>query len=519
MDLNQKLVHVPKNRKPEFLRKKLRELRLLYRVDRITDKHRDLASLAAATLKLARGFFRCQTAALLFTDREARHRQFYLALGLDSHPSRDHASQHVKELLNGTIDSPGSSEVVNRGNGTPTVPTDYVITSFAVSDRLGGALLIGEREEAWNEEDLHYLRAIVSQIDNGLEHAFLMQKYQRSRRRIEREARKLSFVYEISLSLGREEDFTSLCRRILESSMQLVEVNRCSFMLYDPEKDELRTEFAIGIPFRKSQVTLKMGEGVAGSALKEGRATLATKGSVDSRFIPFNRAPEEFPDIVNLACLPLIVDGYPFGVLNFSSSDPKYTVTPDELAALEVVSQLVVLAWQKQRLYQMSIKDELTGLYSFRFFKQRLQEEMVRAQRQETPLSVVLFDIDFFKKFNDSNGHPAGNMALKCFADILRNSIRQGVDVPARFGGEEFVLVLPGTPEAGAVFVAERIRVAVEAANVRFEGKSLSFTVSGGVRQLVTGMMFDDFVQAADQALYKAKDGGRNRIEVFSVPA
>jgi len=512
MDLTLNLADVPLTLRKKFLRKKLRELQLVHRVDKITDRCKTLLPLASATLKLAKKFFRCEYAALLFTDREARHRQFYLAVGIDE--AQNEAALSLKELLHDAVTHRCQGQTVNQDQSEKSFPADYALLHFAVSERLSGAILVGGRSIPWNEEDLHYLKAIASQIDNGLEHAFLLQKYQRSRRLVERETRKLSFVYEISLSLGKEEDFTNLCRRILESAMHLVDVNRCSFMRYNEEDDELKTEFAIGIPFTKANMTFRMGQGLAGSALKEGRPILASRGGKDLRFIPFKdgNPDETFPSIVNMACIPLIVEGKPMGVLNFSSTEADYSVTPDELAALEVVSQLIVLAWQKQRLYNISIKDELTGMYSFRFFRQRLQEEMSRALRFDTPLSIVMFDIDYFKKFNDNYGHLAGNLVLREFAKILNESVRFGIDVAARFGGEEFALILPGTDENGALCVSERIRKVVENSPFEFNGQTLRVTVSGGVCQLEPGMMLDDFVKEADRALYAAKEGGRNRI-------
>lgn len=517
MDLTRKLVDVPASEKRLFLKKKLRELQLVYKVDRITDRCKNLVSLSSATLKLARKFFKCEVAAILVTDRVARHRQFYLAIGLDE--SDKDASFRLKELMHKSVTFEAGEEIANRSQESAVRPADYTLASFPISEQLCGCLLVGSREKTWDEEDLHYLRAIVSQIDNGLEHAFLKQKYQRSRTHAARETRKLSFVYEISLSLGKDEDFNSLCQRILESAMHLVDVNRCSFMSYDRERDELKTEFAIGIPFTRSQIKLKLGEGLAGTALKEGRPILASRGGKDVRFVPYDNNVENIPSIVNMACLPLIVEDKPMGVLNFSSTEPDYSVTPDELAALEVVTQLIGLAWQKQRLYQISIKDELTGMYSFRFFKTRLQEEMHRASRYETALSIVMFDIDYFKKFNDKYGHLAGNLVLREFAGVLNDSVRFGVDIAARFGGEEFALILPGTSVDGALVVAERIRKTIESVSLSFEGYTLRVTVSGGIRQFAAGMTLDDFIKNADQALYQAKEGGRNRILTFSEDA
>jgi diguanylate cyclase (GGDEF)-like protein len=160
--------------------------------------------------------------------------------------------------------------------------------------------------------------------------------------------------------------------------------------------------------------------------------------------------------------------------------------------------------------------DEKTGLYNFREFQRRLREEWQRAERYTVPLSVVFFDLDHFKRVNDTLGHQAGDRVLKEFAMLATGGARAN-DIAARYGGEEFAVILPHTDGEMAVRVAERIRRAV--AEFEFDaGESPTrITVSAGVATLTAKRevsSVDDLVRAADAALYEAKELGRNRVVV-----
>ncbi len=160
---------------------------------------------------------------------------------------------------------------------------------------------------------------------------------------------------------------------------------------------------------------------------------------------------------------------------------------------------------QKEELVLEATTDELTGLLNFRAFLERVQQELSRSARQGKPLSLVLADIDHFKKFNDTQGHLAGNEALKALAGVLKKNSRS-YDVAARFGGEEFALVLPETDGPRAAAIAERLRVAAAS-----NGHQL--TISCGVATYPTEAKdLEDLIARADQKLYRAKEEGRNRI-------
>jgi len=158
-------------------------------------------------------------------------------------------------------------------------------------------------------------------------------------------------------------------------------------------------------------------------------------------------------------------------------------------------------------------RDPLTLLPNRLAFEERLNEEMARWQRHGAPLTMIVWDIDFFKKINDNYGHKSGDKALKVIAQLLAKQCRK-TDFVARFGGEEFVMLLPDTDVEKALSVAEKLRASVEKASFRASGDVISITLSGGISQIITGDTHETLFERADQALYKAKQSGRNQCVV-----
>jgi diguanylate cyclase (GGDEF)-like protein len=170
------------------------------------------------------------------------------------------------------------------------------------------------------------------------------------------------------------------------------------------------------------------------------------------------------------------------------------------------------------RLESIANADSLTNLCTKRFLNIRLGEETVRAEQTHTPLAVIIFDIDHFKRYNDTYGHLAGDEILRTVASIFKSQLRND-DIAARYGGEEFVVVLPNTAKEDATRIAEKIRRAIEQHPFPAgtgPGKPGSVTISGGVAgHLIDGKSSSEILSAADQALYRAKERGRNRIVEF----
>jgi len=166
-----------------------------------------------------------------------------------------------------------------------------------------------------------------------------------------------------------------------------------------------------------------------------------------------------------------------------------------------------------KRLAQIASTDGLTGLFNHRAFQDSLKRDLHRAKRSGNPLSIILFDVDHFKRFNDTWGHQAGDAVLQALGKLLLATLRQG-DVPARYGGEEFVIILPDTPLDGAYILAERLRILISKLRIKMGENTLEVTSSFGLAQVVGRQEHDSaqLVEAADKALYAAKRAGRNRV-------
>lgn len=183
---------------------------------------------------------------------------------------------------------------------------------------------------------------------------------------------------------------------------------------------------------------------------------------------------------------------------------------------LELAKALTELERANEELARVSTIDPLTQLYNRGYFDEAANAEISRASRTQASVSMILIDIDHFKKINDSYGHLVGDKCLKLVAKSITDVVSRSSDVVARYGGEEFAVILPDTIERNALIVAERIRNTIEDIAFINEGKAIKLTASFGVvgRTIVQGDTVEEFIRSADSALYQAKDNGRNRIEV-----
>ena len=205
------------------------------------------------------------------------------------------------------------------------------------------------------------------------------------------------------------------------------------------------------------------------------------------------------------------------GVVYVDSKVVVNAFTDRDLQLLESIASLASSAIYNARLYERATVDALTGLYFRSFFERKLAEEAGRSRRTNSPLSVLMVDVDHFKKFNDTYGHATGDDVLRLVARTIKGNIREE-DVAARFGGEEMLVLMPDTPVDGGGVLAERLREAIESAvHLGPGGDELHVTVSIGVAQLVEEDASQTLIERADAALYDAKHGGRNRVVIRTV--
>ncbi len=269
------------------------------------------------------------------------------------------------------------------------------------------------------------------------------------------------------------------------------------------------------------RTSFRVGEGITGLVAQSGKKIYIKDTSRETRFLHYKgEAPSSGSSFLSI---PLMYKDDVMGVINFSRKGVG-SFTYQDVKMLSLVANQVALAIANARLYtrtrELSVKDELTGINNRRYFQQMLQMEWKRAVRFHRPLSLIMVDVDHFKLYNDTFGHLQGDRALKQIGDMLRKNLRE-VDTVARFGGEEFVLLLPDTDKRGAIAVAEKVRLLVEGHTFLTDDNKDTrvVTLSSGVSTYPDDVLeMDDLIDHADIALYRAKELGRNRIECYLPP-
>ncbi|MBI3920313.1 MAG: GAF domain-containing protein [Armatimonadetes bacterium] len=216
-------------------------------------------------------------------------------------------------------------------------------------------------------------------------------------------------------------------------------------------------------------------------------------------------------------CAPLTAGGKTFGVMHMSSNEPR-RFTKEDADLFTTLANQVAIASERAQLFQkveqLAITDSLTGLYNYRYFRERLNEAMRHGERYSRSVSLLMMDLDHFKQHNDTFGHPSGDRLLRKVSEIVADCLRE-VDFLARYGGEEFAVILQDTEKDGALAVAEKIRASVEKATFYGDAENpvLRKTISVGVAALPMDAETDEaLINEADTALYRAKESGRNRV-------
>ena len=307
---------------------------------------------------------------------------------------------------------------------------------------------------------------------------------------------------------------------ILAESADLLKAERGSLLLFDEAANQLTMTAARGIPAPLSEVSpVHLGEGIAGSVMKEGRALVA---SIDQ--LGKTTKPERRYKTKSFISYPIAIGQRRFGVLNLADKIGGGSYDASDLSVIELLAPQIALAleraeWQHRanQFQLLSITDPLTGLLNRRYLEARLTEELSRSKRYNYPLSFMMIDIDDFKFYNDRNGHQAGDRALEITAQCLRAALRK-VDVASRYGGEEFSILLPQTTLQEAGVIADRIRRKLIETNFP-HGSSQPLgtaTVSIGLSSFSAQLdSAEAIVRAADRALYHAKRHGKNRAYAY----
>jgi diguanylate cyclase (GGDEF)-like protein len=290
-----------------------------------------------------------------------------------------------------------------------------------------------------------------------------------------------------------------------------------SLLLVDEQRHDLVFEIAVGEGAeRLKSMRLPLGEGVAGSVAAEGRPLLVPDVRKDPRFAArFDDASGMVTG--SLLAVPLLSKGRVLGVVELVNPRGGHPFDAGDQRTLEALADYAAIAIDNARAYErireLTLRDEHTGLFNARHLWHQLELEATRTARTGRPFSLVFIDLDHFKQVNDRYGHQAGSAVLKEVGDLLRRSIRS-LDVPVRYGGDEFVVLLPETDKASARRAAERLRHAMaETSFLASPGPGLAVTASFGLATCPDdGDTPEKLVHSADAAMYRVKETTRNGV-------
>ena len=330
-------------------------------------------------------------------------------------------------------------------------------------------------------------------------------------------SRELSFFINSGKALTSTLEFNKILRVIMERAQRLIKCDAWSLLLLDEDAQELRFVAAKGSKGRGiKKFRLKVGQGIAGWVAKTGRPLLIHDVRKDRRF---NRAVDRVTRFKtrSVLCVPIVNKKRTIGVLEMINKLNREPFDEKDQDLLRTLVDQAAIALERAMLYErmsnLAITDDLTKLYNFRYLDEILDREIERCQRYGSVLSLIFLDMDYFKHVNDTHGHLMGSKVLIEMAHILTENLR-GVDIIARYGGDEFVVALPETNVQTALRITQRLHKSLKAHEfLKEEGLGTRMSASFGIAGYPEHAQSKrDLVRLADHAMYQAKNSGRSQI-------
>ncbi len=341
----------------------------------------------------------------------------------------------------------------------------------------------------------------------------LLDTLNESTTELERSQARVEKIYETSRVLGEILDDQGITQDVFNIVESILGFEMCSIQLCSPDLSYLyeRGRLEEGIRRTSNLREIIALDGVAGDVVHSAEPKRLIDLEQNEKYIP------SLKDAKSAMIVPMISHGKVIGILQAESTRVNRFSEIDQKIA-SILAASAAMAYENSRLHneleKMVVIDELTGVYNYRYFSEKLADEIKRATRYRQALSLIMVDLDWFKRINDTYGHEAGNVLLKGVVRVIAQNIRD-TDTLARYGGEEFIVILPQTDHDDAQIIAERIRSEIERSSFGdgIKHPKLSATVSVGITTYPdNGHGEDELVQLVDQAMYLAKGSGKNAV-------
>ncbi len=485
----------------------MQKIAILYDASQAVISTFDLDEVLSQIISIMRDYFHLQHVAVVLLDPETH------TLRVRTHAGWNKESEAmVIPIGKGLI---GTAAKLKRPIYAPKVAKDprYVKSIPSTKSELAVPLIVrdevvgvldcqSDHENFFDTDTIDLLMLFSTQASIAMQNAKLYSNEQRK-------AKQLQAINAIARQTTAALEINELLRKSCEVILQSFAVDHVAMLLSEDGGLVLRAHHGKLTPRMSVGGVLARDTGLCARAISSGKPVVENDiRAVEGYVAGYEETRSEM-------CLPLISLGEILGVLTLESSQANAFAQAD-VQPLESVADICAAAIQNARYFervrQLAYVDGLTGMFNRRFFEMRIAEEIERATRYRSELSIIMIDIDNFKKLNDEFGHLLGDEALRQVATIFSQNLRK-VDVACRYGGEEFVILAPETSGEHAQSVAEKLRKVVE--TWLFPGVPRAVTISAGVSSFpANGRTRDELVKAADVALYTAKQAGRNRVEL-----
>lgn len=377
-----------------------------------------------------------------------------------------------------------------------------------VQDRVLGVIYVDRQtvHHVFSEEDRKLVEAIAHQAAQTLDNVRLLAETRTK-------ARQMEMLNQLARSVSTSLVLPEVLSKIGQAALELTGADRAMILMRGDEGLTCKVAYDRSGALDAETVAFSQTVGHQVLATGEPFCDLDTQANAE---LQAQRSIMAL-DLRTILCVPLLTRDQAIGVLYVDSKEVVGAFGTQELDLLTAIASQASIAITNAQLYERATVDGLTRLYVRSFFEQRLTQEVSRSLRYDENVSILMLDVDHFKKFNDTYGHAVGDLVLKLVADVIRKTIRQDIDIPARFGGEEMLVLMPDTGVDGAMVLAERVRAAIEEAGLpHTDGSILQVKVSVGVATAPQhGKTTADLVEAADAALYYSKRNGRNQVTLF----
>jgi len=334
---------------------------------------------------------------------------------------------------------------------------------------------------------------------------------------LKRQVERLSLFHEVGKALASTLDLQKILQTIMEKISDLLQPDNWSLLMLDEATQELYFEIAIGSGADKlKDVRLKLGEGIAGWVAQQGAPVLIEDVRNDPRFTPKIDELTQ-ADTQSVVCVPVKGREKILGVIELVNFVGKGSFRKDDIPILKNLADYAAIALENaryvQRIHELTITDDCTSLYNARHLNFVLDAEIYRSTRYGYEFSVIFIDLDYFKQVNDTYGHLVGSRLLGMIGDVIKSHLRM-IDYAFRYGGDEFVVLLPQTSKWNTLAVVKRIKDLMNS-KVYFaeEGLNVRITASFGIASFpIDGRTRKEILRRADEAMYLVKNTTRNNI-------